>query len=237
MDFERPLVEGTLVRRYKRFLADVELPRLGLVTCHVPNSGAMTGMSEPGMPVAVMADDKRRLKWTLELVGVDGTWVGVNTMRANPVVAEGIAAGRVAPLRGYPELRREVRFGQDSRVDILLSDGKRPCYVEVKNATLREGRRALFPDAVTDRGAKHLLQLRDEVRRGNRAVIFFLVNRADCTSMAPADDVDPRYGTLLREVVREGVEPLAYRAVSSLRGVVLERRVQVALGSRRAPQA
>jgi sugar fermentation stimulation protein A len=231
VDFERPLVTGTLLRRYKRFLADVELPGLGRVTCHVPNSGAMTGMADPGLRVAVMESPGpgRKLKWTLELVEVGTTWVGVNTLRANPVVAQAIAGGRVASLRGYPDLRREVRFGQDSRVDILLTDGTRRCYVEVKNTTLRDGRRALFPDAVTDRGAKHLVELRERVRLGDRAVIFFLVNRADCTSMAPADLVDRRYGELLREVVREGVEALAYRARSSLDRVELERRLPVRL--------
>ncbi len=231
MRFEQALVLGTLIRRYKRFLADVRLDDGRSVTAHTPNSGSMRGCAEPGMRVALShrPSPKRKLHWTWELVEVGETWVCINTSRPNHIVAEAIAAGRLGPLRGYPEVRPEVPYGTRSRIDLLLSGERGRCWVEVKNCTLRVGRRAEFPDAVTTRGAKHLRELAKVVKKGDRGVILFLVNRADCGSMAPADHIDPGYGQLLRQVTAAGVEALAYRTRCSLEGIEVDRKLPVRL--------
>lgn len=231
MEWTSRLTEGRLVRRYKRFLADVALEDGRTVTAHVPNTGSMLGTRDPGSPVALSRSDSptRKLPWTLELVMSGGCWVGVNTSRTNRMVEEAILGRRLAPLRGYGSLRREVRYGERSRIDLLLEDGERRCYVEVKNVTYRVGKRALFPDAVTERGAKHLGELRRMVGEGHRGVVLFLVNRDDCSSMGPADDIDPAYGRLLREVVGQGVEAMAYRAVNTLDGSSIDRKLRVVL--------
>ena len=239
MIFEEPLLTGRLIRRYKRFLADVILDDGRRVTVHAANSGSMLGCAVPGMRVAVSPQDRpeRKLKWTWELVEVADAWVAIHTGRSNGIVAEAIEAGRIGPLRGYPSLRREVAYGRGgrSRVDLLITGhSQRPdCYVEVKNVTLRidEGRArwARFPDAVTVRGAKHLEDLRDVVRAGGRAVIFFLVNRPDCSRLGPAAHIDPHYALLLREVMGQGVEALAYRTRPSLSGIEVDRPLPIML--------
>ena len=229
MKHENKLTVARLLRRYKRFLADVELADGDTVTAHVPNTGSMLSSSEPGSPVAISYHDSptRKLKWTLEFVNVQGCWVGVNTSRSNYIVEDGITARRIGPLRGYKTIRREVKYGKNSRIDLLLEDGDRKCYVEVKNVTYRQGVRALFPDAVTERGAKHLLELREMVRQGHRGVIFFLVNRNDCSSMGPARKIDPRYGELLDEVIADGVEALAYRTNNTLHESAVDRKLRI----------
>jgi sugar fermentation stimulation protein A len=232
MIYPSPLTTGTFLARRNRFLADVRLADGRVVVAHLANTGSMRSTNAPGSEVALSFHDdpKRKLPWTLELFRVGDCWVGVNTARPNALVAEEIAGGRVRGLAGYASLRREVRFGANSRVDLLLEDpAKGLCYVEVKNVTYREGRRALFPDAVTDRGAKHLVELREMARHGHRAVIFFLVNRADCASMGPAAGIDPRYAELLREVARDGVLPLAYRAVNTLEESRIDKELPVVL--------
>jgi sugar fermentation stimulation protein A len=231
MRFDPRLVEGTLVRRYKRFLADVRLAGGELVTAHVPNTGSMRGCADPGSRVGLMPspDPRRRLRFTLELVKVRRGWIGVNTARSNRIVEEAVGASKVPELAGYASLRTEVRYGLSSRVDLLLEDGPRKCYVEVKNATLKEGEAVMFPDAVTERGRKHLRELAAMARAGHRAVIFFLVNREDCAFFAPARHVDPVYGELLDRVSREGVEILAYRTRASLSSIRLDRPVPIAL--------
>lgn len=231
MRFETALVTGRLVRRHKRFLAEVVLDSGERVTAHVPNTGSMKSTDAPGSPVALShhPDPGRKLAWTLELVRAGRSWVGVNTARPNRIVEEAIAAGRIGPLRGYREIRREVKYGERSRIDLLLEGRKGLCYVEVKNVTYREGRLGLFPDAVTERGARHLRELAEMVRQGHRGVIFFLVNRDDCTAFGPAREIDPRYGELLDRVVAQGVEPLAYRVKNTLRGSEIDRKLRVAL--------
>jgi sugar fermentation stimulation protein A len=231
MRYSGRLFKGRLVKRRMRFLADVDLDTGERVVAHVPNTGSMKSTNTSGSPVALShhPDPNRKLKWTLELVRVGKCWVGVNTARPNHIVEEAIAAGRVGPLRGYPEIRREVKYGQRSRIDLLLEGRKGLCYVEVKNVTYREGRRGLFPDAVTERGAKHLRELREMVRQGHRGVIFFLVNREDCGSFGPARAIDPRYGELLDEVTSQGVEALAYRVKNTLRESVIDRKLKVVL--------
>jgi sugar fermentation stimulation protein A len=231
MRFPDRLHRGRLVRRYNRFLADVVLDGGERITAHVPNTGSMKSTNAPGSPVALShhPDPDRKLKWTLELVRAGRCWVGVNTGRPNHIVEEAIRAGRIGPLRGYPAIRREVKYGENSRIDLLLEGKRGLCYVEVKNVTYRQGRQGLFPDAVTARGAKHLLELREMVRQGHRGVMFFLVNRDDCTSFAPACEIDPYYCEVLREVVPGGVEPLAYRVKNTLRACEIDRKLRVVL--------
>lgn len=215
MRFEQPLVPGTLLRRYKRFLADVELADGSVVTAHCPNSGSMATCKEPGREVrlAPASSPKRKLRYTWELYHGGAGWVGINTHRANALVAEAIEVGDIPELTGYPGLRREVRYGRNSRVDILLESPEAPpCYVEVKNCTLlASDGRVRFPDAVTERGRKHLAELEAIAAEGERAVMLFLVNRDDGEGFGPADHIDPVYGRRLREAAAAGVEVLAYR--------------------------
>jgi len=214
MRLPQPLHPGRLIRRYQRFLADVLLDSGETVTAHCPNSGSMKGCNLPGSRVylSVSPNPKRKFPHTWELVESSGVWAGINTALPNRIVHEAIATGEIPELRGYDSIRPEVPYGTGSRIDLLLTGNLPNCYVEVKNVTLVEGRRALFPDAVTTRGQKHLRELMEVVRGGGRGVIFFLVQRGDGASVAPADSIDPEYGRLLRLAVAGGVEALAYRA-------------------------
>jgi len=229
----RPLYPGSLVRRYQRFLADVELADGSVVTAHCPNSGSMKGCNLPGSPVLLSVSDKpgRKLKYTWELVMAKGKWVGINTGHPNRLVREGIENGVIRELQGYPSIRPEVRYGgENSRIDLLLSGSSGLCYVEVKNVTLVEGNLALFPDAVTTRGQKHLRELMEMVRQGHRGVIFYVVQRGDGEAVAPADAIDAEYGRLLRLAAAKGVELLAYRAGVSPAEISLTHRLPVILG-------
>ncbi|HKJ89041.1 MAG TPA: DNA/RNA nuclease SfsA [Gammaproteobacteria bacterium] len=234
MRFEQPLLEGTLIRRYKRFLADVELPDGAVVTAHCANSGSMATCKEPGRPVMLLPADspKRKLKFTWELYHCGDGWVGVNTHRPNALVAEAIAAGDVPELAGYAGMRREVKYGRNSRIDILLEDPERgPCHVEVKNCTLLAPDGLVrFPDAVTERGRKHLDELMELSANGGRAVMFFLVNRPDGAGFGPADHIDPAYGKRLREAAEAGVELLAYRTRATPEGIDLAGPEPIDLG-------
>jgi sugar fermentation stimulation protein A len=227
----RPLYPGRLIRRYQRFIADVELDNGTHVTAHCPNSGSMKGCAAPGSPVllSVSENPKRRFKYTWELVFAEGNWVGINTGLPNRLVREGIEKDIITELRGYPTIRPEVRYGEKSRIDLLLVAPSGLCYVEVKNVTLVEGKTALFPDAVTTRGQKHLRELMAVVRRGERGVIFFVVQRGDGVSVAPADNIDAEYGRLLRLATESGVEVLAYQARITPEEILLTHRVPVTL--------
>ncbi len=237
MQFSDSLVSGNLVKRYKRFLADVELADGSVVTAHVANSGSMTGCAEPGMPVWLSANTnpKAKLDWRWEMVDVGTSLVGINTSRPNALAEEAILAGKIPELAGYDSLKREVKYGAEgrSRIDILLT-GPASCYVEVKNATLAVKGRALFPDAVTTRGAKHLDELVREVEQGNRAVMLFIVNRMDCAVLSPADHIDPIYGTKLRAAQAAGVEILAYHTVLDTKSIEVASRVDVDLSPAKA---
>ncbi len=240
MKLPGPFLRGTLVRRYKRFLADVVLEDGTQVTALCPNTGRMTSCSEPGRPVLLSDSGNPRRKYPLtwEMVRMGRTWVGVNTGRPNEAVAHFIRRHRIPELAGYGEIRREVSYGESrrSRIDLLLTgaDGLPDCWVEVKSSTLRvpagDGRGvAAFPDAVTERGKKHLLDLAGVVERGERGVIFFFVGRADCHAFRPADEVDPAYGETLRQVAARGVEILAYRMRFSARRLEIVERLSVDL--------
>lgn len=235
MQFSKPLIEGRLERRYKRFLADVTAPGIGLVTAHCPNPGAMLGVAPPGARVWLSASDnpKRKLKHTLELVEVDATLVGVNTNAPNALAEEAVAAGVIPELSDYQSLRREVRYGTNSRIDLLLRHDDRPdCFVEVKNVHLR--RRpglAEFPDCVTTRGAKHLKELAEQVDAGARAVQLFIIQRADCERFALAKDLDPGYAAAFAEATARGVEPLAYACAVTPAGIEVTQRVPIEISA------
>jgi len=222
------LLEGRLVRRYKRFLADVVLDDGRLVTAHCPNSGKMTACCEPGMPVFLSRHDnpKRKLKYTWEMIRMPNSLVGVNTQVPNRLVADAIRRGRVPELAGYAALKREVPVGSGSRIDILLS-GPSPgrCYVEVKNCTLVEEGMAAFPDAVTARGLKHLHEMQRLLAEGDRCVMFYLIQRMDARCFTPADGIDPAYGRELRHAAVAGVEILVYDAALTLEGIWLNRKI------------
>jgi sugar fermentation stimulation protein A len=215
MLFDPPLIHGTLLRRYKRFLADVRLDDGTEITAHCPNPGSMKTCAEPGWGVWVSPanNPKRKLKWTLERIDAEGVDIMVNTARPNRIVEEAIAEQRVAELSGYSGMRAEVRYGQNSRIDLLLSHpGRADCYVEVKNVTMAaEPGVVAFPDSVSKRASKHMAELSDMVRQGHRAVVLFLVSRSDAEAMRPATEIDPAYTEALNLAVSAGVELLAYK--------------------------
>ncbi len=214
MEFPTPLISGTLIKRYKRFLSDITLENGDVVTAHCANSGSMMGLKEPGYKVWLSTSDnpKRKLKFSWELVDTGSALVGVNTSHPNKIVSEAISNGEIAELAGYDILRNEVKYGENSRIDILLqSEGKADCYVEVKNVTLsREDGLAEFPDAVTARGTKHLKELANMVEQGHRATMFYLVQRTDCVRFSLASDIDPAYSKAFKEAVAAGVEIICY---------------------------
>ena len=234
-----PLVKGTLIKRYKRFLADVELPNGTVVTAHCPNSGSMKACCEPGRPAYLSTSDnpKRKLKYTWELLEMPGSLVGINTQIPNKLVQHSIESGLVPELSGYASTKREIKTSEHTRLDILLSnenaltndqasnenvkklreagsENETPlnCYVEVKNCTLVENRIARFPDAVTTRGQKHLMELDRLKREGHRAVLFILIQRMDVDAFIPAADIDSKYAGLLYDVYQNGVEVIVRRA-------------------------
>lgn len=231
MKLQHSLASGRLLRRYKRFLADVELTDGTVITAHCPNSGSMLGCAAPGSPVLLSRSDNpsRRYPHTWELVHADDCWIGINTSLPNLLVREGIEQGIVTELQGYERIRQEVCYGSErSRIDLLL-EGPGLCYVEVKNVTLVEDGMARFPDAVTTRGQKHLRELIAMVANGARSVNFFVVQHANATAVAPADSIDPAYGRLLRQAAMAGVELLAYQASVTPTEIVLCRPLPIVL--------
>ncbi len=218
MKIPGPMTEGRLIRRYKRFLADVILPDGSEVTAHCPNTGSMLGCQPADARVILSVSDnpKRKLKYTWELVETSpGVWACVNTARPNAQAREAIERGLVTELAGYAQCRSEVRYGSEkSRIDLHLSghESRADAWVEIKNVTLCEQGKGYFPDAVTTRGQKHLRELIAQTEAGDRAVLLFLVNHTGIEVVKPADQIDPVYGKLLRQAHAAGVEVLAYRA-------------------------
>ena len=229
MKFPRPLIPATLVRRYKRFLADVELPGGAVATAHCPNPGAMTGLAEPGARIWLEPNDdpKKKLKYGWRLVELPGgALAGIDTGVPNKVVGEALRSGAIEELAHYPTIAAEVKYGERSRVDFHLSGGDGPpCFVEVKNVHLRRsGTWAEFPDSVTTRGAKHLRELAREVEAGHRAVMLYILQRNDCDAMRLAADIDPGYAKAFDEATARGVETLVYGTRISTEGVSIGRR-------------
>lgn len=227
----KPLIRGVLIRRYQRFLADVRLEDGSVITAHTANTGSMKGCALPGSPVllSLSASAGRKYPHTWELVLSDGFWAGINTQYPNRLAREAIENGTIAELTGYQTIRGEVPYGESSRIDLLLSGTRGECFVEVKNVTLVEGGRALFPDAVTLRGRKHLKELMQVVAQGHRGVNLFVVQRGDGHCVAPAEAIDPAYASQLREAARLGVELLAYRAEVTPESIRLTERLPVVL--------
>lgn len=233
MRFSPPLTEARLLRRYKRFLADVELPGMGTITIHCPNTGSMLGCAEPGMRVWLSraANPERKYAWTWELVEArPGVVVGIHTGRTNALVREALQQGVLAELRGYGEIQAEVKAGDGFRVDFVLKGHRRKpdCFLEVKNVTaaVQDGV-ALFPDAVSERASRHLRELMQKVAAGKRAMLCFCVQRDDVREVRPADDIDAVYGRTLRAALNAGVEVCAYVARVNAEEAVLYRPVPV----------
>lgn len=240
MRFPAPLLPGRLLRRYKRFLADVDLAGVGPVTVHCPNPGAMMGLDASGSDVWVSpaAGAGRKLPYTLEIVRAPavqgGGLVGINTGHPNRIAAEAIAAGAIPALSGYATARREVRYGRNSRIDLLLeADGRPPAYVEVKNVHLRRGGSTVaeFPDCVTARGAKHLDELAAMVAAGARAVMLYVVQRGDCDRFAVAADIDPAYAAGLARAAAAGVEAICHRCTVTTEAIALGDAIPVIVPS------
>jgi sugar fermentation stimulation protein A len=231
MRFTAKLIRGTLVQRYKRFLADVRLPSGEIVTAHCTNTGSMLGCKEPGSVVylSLSPNKGRKLAYTWKMIQIKRTWIGINTLHPNRLVAEAIEAGAIPELRGYDVIRREIKVSAHSRLDLCLEGRSGCCYVEVKNVTASFNSAAVFPDAVSERATKHLKELIRLKRKGYRAAIVFVVQRGDCDHFRPADEIDPEYGRWLRRAVKAGVEALPYLAKVTPRGIVLSGRLTTRL--------
>lgn len=228
MRFATPLVPARLIRRYMRFLSDMELEDGSVVKAHCPNPGSMMGLKDEGMRVWIEGNDdpKKKLDWGWRLIELDDAFVGIDTGAANGIVAEALADG-IADLGGYETIRPEVKYREKSRVDFLLSaEGRRDCYLEVKSVTLsRETGLAEFPDSVTTRGAKHLGDLAAMVEQGHRAVLLFLVQRTDCTHVTLAADLDPTYAAAFKAALDAGVEVMCFDCAISPEGISLANRL------------
>ena len=232
MKFPTPLTRGRLLRRYKRFLADIEMESGAQIVAHCANPGSMMGLAEPGSEVWLSpnTNPKAKLDWRWELVRTgDGHLVCINTAHPNRIGEEAIGAGAIPELAGYGALRREVKYGKNSRIDILLEDEARPpCYVEIKSVTLRRpdgdhANAAEFPDAVTKRGAKHLMELADMADSGARAVMLYLAQRNDCDHFRIAADIDPAYAAAMAAARVRGVEALCYACDIQPEGIRIDR--------------
>lgn len=213
MKFEKNLVHGTLIKRYKRFLADVKLDDGTEVVAHCTNSGSMKSCIEDGAEVYLtpVDDPKRKTKFTWEMIKINGDWVGINTGNPNKLAFEAISAGLIPELKDYTTVKREVTFG-DSRFDVYAENENEKCFVEVKNVSMKEGEYALFPDSVTTRGQKHLKTLMEVKKQGIRAVMLYVIQRSDVTVFAPAKAIDPSYAATLKEAYAAGVEIIPMQA-------------------------
>ena len=239
MKFASPLLKGTLTQRYKRFLADVVLEDGRNVTATCPNTGSMLGLTTPGSTVWLSTSDSptRKYRHTWEMIeagsGKSPTLVGINTGHPNAIISEAITSGKFAELTGFKDLRREVKYGENSRIDILLEDTKKGCcYVEIKNVHLmRKAGLAEFPDSKTERGVKHLAELSNMAAAGHRAVMVFLIQRGDAKLFNVAGDIDPAYAAAFAKAATAGVEMLAYRCKLSEQEIKLDKRVEIALRS------
>ncbi len=221
MLFTQPLVHGTLIKRYKRFLADIELENGKILTVHCPNTGTMLSCSDPGSPVCLSKSDnpKRKYPFTLEMVQANGTWIGVNTARTNKLVVEAITRGEIDEFTEFTALKTEVKVSDHSRLDLRISKEEKITYVEIKNCSLAVDGCAQFPDAVTKRGTKHLHELEKLAREGFGACIFFLVQRMDAERFTPAAHIDPEYSKTLQHAIKSGVQILVYQADVNPEGI------------------
>ena len=232
MQFQTPLIPGRLIRRYKRFLADVELGSGETVIAHCANPGAMTGLNMPGMKVWLEPNDdpKKKLKYGWRLAELEGEHMaGIDTSVPNKVVREALDQGKIAALADYPNVRPEVKYGQNSRIDFLLTGPDLPnAYLEVKNVHLsRQSGLAEFPDSRTERGTKHLNELAIVAEQGQRAIMLYLVQRTDCHTFTLAADVDPVYSAAFEKARAAGVEVLCYDTAIDLSSVTIGKPIKV----------
>jgi sugar fermentation stimulation protein A len=228
MEFKEKLIHGTLVKRYKRFLADIKLDNGNEVVAHCTNSGSMKSCLENGAEVYLspVNDSKRKTRFTWEMIKINGNWVGINTGNPNKLAFEAIKNGKIPGLEKYTTVKREVKF-RDSRFDMFAENEHEKCFVEVKNVTLKEGKYALFPDAVTTRGQKHLKTLVEVKKEGMRAVMLYIVQRIDVEVFGPASEIDPGYAAGLKEAVAEGVEVIAMQAKVTPEKIELTKKLPV----------
>ena len=227
MKFNKPLIPGVLIRRYKRFLADVELTDGAVVVAHCSNTGSMMQVSEPGSQVMLTESDNpdRKTRYDWQMTKVGGLWTGINTAVPNILLKEGFENGLIKQFRDFDTIQMEVSYGKNSRADAVLTGETGRMFVEAKNVTLVENGRALFPDAVTSRGIKHLDELAGMVNSGHRAAMFYLSQRMDAKSAGIAADIDPEYAERLSVVIEKGVEVIAWRAKVTLEGIELDREL------------
>jgi sugar fermentation stimulation protein A len=228
MIFQNKLVHGTFIKRYKRFLADIKLDDGSEVVAHCTNSGSMKSCLENGAEVflTLVTDPKRSTKFTWEMIKINGDWVGINTGNPNKLAFEAISTGKIPELTGYTKVLREVVFG-DSRFDIFAENETEKCFIEVKNVSLKEGKYALFPDAVTTRGQKHLKTLMEVKANGIRAVMLYIVQRSDTEVFAPAKQIDPEYAKVLKSAIDAGVEVIVMQANVSPEKIELTKKLPV----------
>lgn len=228
MIFPTKLIKGKLVKRYKRFLTDVELEDGSIVIAHCTNSGSMKSCIEVGAPVYLSraANPRRKTKYTWEMIYLYGGWIGINTMIPNQLAYNAITAGEIEKLAGFTFVKREVKFG-DSRFDIYAENDHEKCFVEVKNVTMKVNNRALFPDAVTTRGRKHLETLIEVKKKGIRAVMLYIIQRMDVDVFGVAGDIDPLYAKALTKAIKEGVEVIAIQAEASPEGIKLKKEMPI----------
>ncbi|QKF82338.1 DNA/RNA nuclease SfsA [Halarcobacter ebronensis] len=226
MKFDK-LYSGKLIKRYKRFLADIVLDSGETITAHVPNSGAMTSCIEENCPVWVTFHDdkKRKLKYTLELTKMGENLICTNTGVANKIAIEAIENGTIKELQGYKNLKPEQKYGQNSRIDILLEDENKKCYVEIKSVSLRLNNTLAFPDAVTSRGTKHLLELEQMVKEGHRSVMLYVIQRTDNLPFRLAEEIDKKYAKTFEEVTKNGVEVLVYQSEIDLEEIKIIKKI------------
>jgi len=228
MKFETNLIKGKLIRRYKRFLTDVELEDGTIVIAHCTNSGSMKTCIEDGAPVYLSPakDPNRKTKFTWEMIFINGGWIGINTMIPNKLAYDAIKNGGIEKLSGYTSAKREVKFG-DSRFDIYAENETEKCFVEVKNVTMKVGDSALFPDAVTTRGRKHLETLIEVKKQGMRAMMLYVIQRMDVNAFGPAEEIDPEYAKSLRKAIKHGVEVIAVQAKVSPEGIEIVKELNM----------
>jgi len=221
------LIHGKLIKRYKRFLADIILDNGEQITAHVPNSGAMTSTIAPDCDVWVSFHDnpKRKLKYTLELTKIDDIMICTNTNHANKVAIEAVKEGKIEELQGYDSIKPEQKYGKNSRIDILLEKEDQKCYVEIKSVTLKIDDHLAFPDAVTSRGEKHLKELEEMVKQGHRAVMLYMIQRDDSLPFRLANEIDKKYYKTFKEVTKNGVEVIVYQSHITIKEIYLDKKI------------
>lgn len=229
LTYNPSLVSGKLIKRYKRFLSDIELENGSIVTAHCPNPGAMTGLKEPGLKVWLQqqTNPKAKLKYRWELVEADDTIVGINTQRPNQIIHQALIGKELEPFKNYDSIKPEVKYGEKSRIDFLLEKkNSSNCYLEIKNVHLKRKTNAEFPDSVTQRGTKHIKELVHMKELGHQAALLFLVQRNDCDTVSIAKDIDPTYHKTLNWAIEEGLDVYAYCCRVTTNGIMLDRQIR-----------